>query len=454
MNTMVNNWYSYGLKSGNPFYEVTIVHDSSVQHRDSVAVSVPRSKGKVDYADIVDENGDKLNQEQITEEERYTSGHYQTTQKYVSSIAASVPAKSSAKITDPFLSGVFMCVTIADGKDIYSSAASGAAADALATTNAASFSKAMSRVFDVNARANPSKSSVEILNMSILGIAANDPYAKAAQSKDNIPSLSSVRNNADGNLEVLVSGEQTAIIAYKDGTYDLISTDKAVNALQDERNITPAQGKTSEIGDTRSYARHGDRLTHIVADPNAVASVIISSDDMIDKLLTTKIKRNGKEAPLATVADIIEADGQKLSMLKRQLCAAEKNIMGKIRDDKTVVKVDITPASHIDPHEKFHNVQPYKCGSAEPSISKKGKEAVWKFEVLPLIEVEAPKRPKIEETPVIYMEEDQNKHRFDTARKYPSGRDATDSDKERASEKSRQQKATSAVLRQRGRVRA
>ena len=409
MNTMVNDWYSYGLKSGNPFYEVEIVHDSSVRQKDSVAVSVPRSKGKVGYADIVDENGDKLNQEQITEEERYTSGHYQSTQRYVSSIAASSYARSSAKITDPFLSGVFMSVTIADGKDIVSSADTGNAADALATANAAGFSKAVSRVFDVNARANPSKNSVEILNMSIRGIAANEPYASAVKNKDNIPSLSSVRDNADGNLEILVSGEQTAIVVYKDGTYDLISTDKAVNALQDERNITPAPGKTSEISDSRSFARCGDKIAHITADPNAVASVIISSDGMIDKLLTTKVRRNGKEVPLATVADIIEADGQKLSMLKRQLCAAEKNIMGKIRDDKTVVKVDITPASHIDPHEKFHNVQPYKCGSMAPSAPEKGKKAEWKFERLPAIETETPKKPMIEEVPVVYMEAENNK---------------------------------------------
>ena len=443
---MVNNWYSYSLKSSNPFYEVAIVHDSSVKHRDSVAVSVPRSKGKVEYADIVDENGDKLNQEQITEEECYTSGHYQTTQKYVSSIAASVPAKSSAKITEPFLSGVFMCVTIADGKDIFSSATSGIEVDALATTNAASFSKAMSRVFDVNARANPTKDSIEILNMSIRGIAVNEPYAAVAQNTDNIPSLSSVRNNADGNLEVLVSGEQTAIIAYKDGTYDLISTDKAINALQDKRNITPAPDKTSEIGDTRSYARHGNRLTHIVANPNAVASVIISSDDMIDKLLTTKIKRNGKEASLATVADIIEADGQKLSMLKRQLCTVEKNIMGKIRDDKTVVKVDITPASHFDTHKKFHNVQTYECGSRASSRSGKGKKAEWKFERLPLIEIETPKKPKIEEVPVIYMDADKNKEYTKT---YPSGQDNVGDERAPASQQKKRVPVSS--LRARGR---
>jgi len=441
MNKMVadwKNWINYKADK-DVFYDVSFVHDSSAGQGNSVVVSVPRSKGKVDYADIVDENGEKRNQGQVTEDESYASGHYRTTQQYFSSTVASVHGKSSAKITSPYFSGAFMCATIADGKDI----GSDNEVDDLTAVNAADFSKALSRVYDVNARTNPSKDSIEILQMSIQGIAVSEPYAKAAQNENNIPSLSSVRNNADGNLEVLVSGKQTAIIAYTDGTYDLISSNKEVNGLRDERNITPSPDKTSEISDTRSYARQGDRLTHVVADPRKVASVIISSDGVIDKLLTSKVIKGGRngEEPLATVADIIEADGQQLSLFKEQVEALE-DMMSAHHNGKTIVKVDVASNPHFNVYEKRRNVQKYPSGS---SASQRKNAAERKFEVLPHIEIATPKRPKIEETPVIYMEDDQNKHRFDKAKKYPSGRGAVDG--------GRQQRATPAVLRQ-GRGRA
>ncbi|OPZ78242.1 MAG: hypothetical protein BWY78_00682 [Alphaproteobacteria bacterium ADurb.Bin438] len=254
----------------------------------------------------------------------------------------------------------------------------------LEATNVSLFSRKLSTEVAKQMSENPTKAPIEIYKMSITNIGSNAPYKNA-----NVPlldikpsaTISMIKENG-AKLEGMIIGDQTVLIGYKDGTYDMLIADKAIKRLEEKRKdviktqhpeydslpkdkqkivrskvmkewmrtklgkeyyvpyscgsesfekFVDEKTKTVDENKNRKIEKFGEDVVTFSADKYEVDSVVMSSDGFVERALKYK---------LSTPEKILKANDEEIKNLKEQILKLEDE-KGISHDDMTLVKIDV-----------------------------------------------------------------------------------------------------------------